>query len=480
MRDFGFDRNDLASHLVTLKVDYDVDAGLARFGNGCRPCPGNDISSSLPSANVTSTTPSIFGVDPLEEGFLLESKDAFECWKGWTKVSHIFFRGCDDDEEEDIPAAERLVHGPTFLRAARMWKAIYQWCANAERAGDSVGATVLASLRTKAGMRYKDWPKEVQTKRGLRACQAVYAFFGGQYHHSYDMTSMFDGVLGGYNAYGYYSSTSLEKPMVMSARNAVVVAICRLSIRQGLQKLYYVDFDTGGLYFPSDDAPIHLVNTNNNSTDSNSLRPDPDEFLLWMEEYANRLTSGRYRVNDALDTDPNAIELYPNFPFDEPPVVTEGIQEVSRAVTRGVEVIASAVFVPQARLRFGYIYSIRIRLLDRANEVGYLSEAERGFRCCQLVSRHWRITDDSTGETDQIDGEGVIGMYPILKEGSFIVDDTVTHGTFRYQSCTGRVSRGSFCGHLRFVPGTIQNPTGRPFNVELRPFVLDDRPAYLY
>ena len=65
-----------------------------------------------------------------------------------------------------------------------------------------------------------------------------------------------------------------------------------------------------------------------------------------------------------------------------------------------------------------YIYSIRIRLLDPSEEGG-LSEEARGFRTAQLRSRHWLISKGEGEEPEHVNGEGVIGRYPLLREGGF-------------------------------------------------------------
>jgi uncharacterized protein affecting Mg2+/Co2+ transport len=312
----------------------------------------------------------------------------------------------------------------------------------------------------------------VRSSPGLLACQAIYAFFGGQNHDPFDPDLMFDGLLGGYQAYGYYSCTWLQSPRFLEERNIMLVAICNLSIQQGLKKLFYVDVDTGAIYLQCHE-PLRAINNNQS--------PKPDEFLMWLEEYGQRLESGKITAGTmgCHPSDPSAITLYPRVPPGAPPTtITEGVPDVSRAVTRGVEVIASGVYVPQCRNRFGFIYSIRIRLLTPDDD-GYVSPADRGFETCQLQSRHWHITDYDTGEIDRVDGEGVIGMYPILSEGGYIEDGEECSGSFQYQSCCG-VMQGSFQGQMQFVPGTITSSTGRPFNVELQPFALDTRPSYLY
>ena len=129
-------------------------------------------------------------------------------------------------------------------------------------------------------------------------------------------------------------------------------------------------------------------------------------------------------------------------------------------------------------------YSIQLRIL-RPDEEGGLSEEERGFSTCQLKSRHWTIVDGD-GHTEHVRGDGVIGKYPLLKVGGYRDDEqnrfgTVgagrqCSGTFVYQSCSGRArgtGPGSFGGELSFVPGSIKQPTGAPFDVIVPPFSLD-------
>ena len=51
-----------------------------------------------------------------------------------------------------------------------------------------------------------------------------------------------------------------------------------------------------------------------------------------------------------------------------------------------------------------YIFAYRITLENT------------GFQTVQLMRRHWRIVD-STGDIKEVEGEGVIGVQPILKSG---------------------------------------------------------------
>lgn len=68
---------------------------------------------------------------------------------------------------------------------------------------------------------------------------------------------------------------------------------------------------------------------------------------------------------------------------------------MTRAVTRGIEVRSSAIYM--AEHPSTWTYSIRIRLLT-PGEDGYVSPEQRGFETAQLHSRHWAITHTVGGK----------------------------------------------------------------------------------
>ena len=129
-----------------------------------------------------------------------------------------------------------------------------------------------------------------------------------------------------------------------------------------------------------------------------------------------------------------------------------------------------------------FVYSIRVRLL-RPDEEGGASAEERGFGTAQLKSRHWVLRKSGGAAPDQVDGDGVIGKYPLLREGGFRDDEQDrsgnvraardwTEGTFMYQSQSGGGPTVSFEGSLRFVPGSLAEPGGAEFAVHVGRFPL--------
>lgn len=203
--------------------------------------------------------------------------------------------------------------------------------------------------------------------------------------------------------------------------------------------------------------------------------PEPaDNFARWFEGYVRRLEDGIYSKMPLVCEQPHMTEGICLFPTGGP--------ELTRCVTRGVEVTASCIYVPEHPQ--GWTYTLTFQLVADATE--------RGFETCQLHTRRWEIQEDGQ-EMQTVEGEGVIGFKPILKDGGWMLNSEsdphgqyrrqpgLLPGPFRYQSASGRnrSMSGTFGGQITFVPGTIQRPTGPPFNAKVQPFRLRV-PKYVY
>ena len=213
-----------------------------------------------------------------------------------------------------------------------------------------------------------------------------------------------------------------------------------------------------------------------------------DGMIRWIEALAERVERGMYAPEPLEPEYAESLGLCLFPQQDEPSSLFGRVFTV--AVTRGIEVRASVVFMPEQRQ---WTYSIRIRLLISGQDQGAISAAERGFETCQLRSRHWAITKGSrdqeiSGRVEHVQGDGVIGMYPLLREGGHRADCQTgrsfdparlhqpdwEEGSFIYQSCSGQgLPGGSFGGELTFVPGSLMEPTGSPFDVKVAPFALN-------
>ncbi|XP_052882032.1 F-box protein SKIP16 isoform X2 [Gossypium arboreum] len=183
-----------------------------------------------------------------------------------------------------------------------------------------------------------------------------------------------------------------------------------------------------------------------------------DAMLLWLEEHGRRLENGIIKV--CKEGDDRSINLFPEVP---PLCVT--------TVTNGVQVRASAVFVPEfsdlldEAEKFMFAYSIRMSLLPEGCVINGMT-----FGSCQLNRRHWIIRADKE-VVSSVDDEAVIGKFPLLHPGE---------GEFVYQSCSPLPSpSGSVEGHFTFVPGRLADPRGGPFKVQVARFPLE-MPDYVF
>jgi len=120
---------------------------------------------------------------------------------------------------------------------------------------------------------------------------------------------------------------------------------------------------------------------------------------------------------------------------------------VSNAITQGIRVTVSSVYVPQqsspTEHRYVFAYTVRI-----ANE---------GTEPAQLRSRHWIITHGN-GKVEQVRGPGVVGQKPLLRPGEH----------FEYTSgCVLETPRGSMHGTYQ-----MHRPDGSTFDADIATFEL--------
>jgi hypothetical protein len=164
------------------------------------------------------------------------------------------------------------------------------------------------------------------------------------------------GLLGGYSAYDIHVSCRLFPLRLMAGwtsllrRNIPLFGRAHVVIGASfdLSKHICLDLDTGGVLIGVGEALSSALPL---------ARPggagDTGALLAWLGEYASRLSSGQF----------GAADLVPRSP------ITRGIclmpkagRRCSTAVTRGIEVVASAVHAHEHGMA---IYSIRIRILKQ-------------------------------------------------------------------------------------------------------------------
>lgn len=120
---------------------------------------------------------------------------------------------------------------------------------------------------------------------------------------------------------------------------------------------------------------------------------------------------------------------------------------MSDTTTNGIRVRVVTMFLadesaPREK-RFVFAYRITI--------------SNDGEEAAQLISRHWIITD-ANGETEEVDGPGVVGNQPVLMPGQ----------SFEYTSfCPLPTSVGTMHGTY-----TMVRPNGDSFEASIAPFTL--------
>ncbi|KAJ4878897.1 F-box protein SKIP16 [Raphanus sativus] len=294
----------------------------------------------------------------------------------------------------------------------------------------------------------------------------LYRFVDGQ-----EPSSSSNGLIGGYSVYSHEVNVYLlplkevirETNETMSdlfgisnGSNYIVVAA---SATASL-KLFFLDCTDGQLYTGTSTrqmlpcVPESLVRSVHD-VDGDQQQ---DAMLLWLEEHGRRLQTGVIKVREEEKI--KSISLFP-----------EVSPLCSVAVTNGVQVRASSVFIPEvSNLRgqppaYWYAYSIRMSLVP---EGCFLNG--RHHSSCQLYWRHWIIRADDE-VIDKVNGEAVIGKYPLLQ---------AEEEEFVYESCSSfPTTSGSIEGSFTFVPGSLRDPKGSQFEVKVEEFPLK-LPDYIF
>ncbi|CAH8354459.1 unnamed protein product [Eruca vesicaria subsp. sativa] len=275
------------------------------------------------------------------------------------------------------------------------------------------------------------------------------------------------GLIGGYSVYSHEvnvyllplkevireTNETMSDLGVSNGSNFIVVAA---SVSASL-KMFFLDCSNGQLYTGTSTRQM-LPCVPDSLVSINGEQEQQDAMLLWLEEHGRRLQTGVIKVHEQDNI--KSISLFP----EVPPLC-------SVAVTNGVQVRASSVFIPEvSNLRdhppaYWYAYSIRMSLMP---EGCFLNG--RHHSSCQLYWRHWIIRADDE-VIDKVNGEAVIGKYPLLQP---------EEEEFVYESCSNfPTTSGSIEGSFTFVPGSLKDPKGGQFEVKVEEFPLK-LPDYIF
>ncbi|XP_009341172.1 F-box protein SKIP16 [Pyrus x bretschneideri] len=306
----------------------------------------------------------------------------------------------------------------------------------------------------------------------------LYRFHNGQaFEEKHFQNSLVGCPLGLIGGYAYYNhlvtvylmplrqvvleTMKIRRKLGFTGRSEYVVVAdsCTYS-----RKLFFLNCTSGQLYvgtrnLPTDGQMLPCVpDVLISSIHDCNVDQQQDGMLLWLEEHGRRLENGIIKLRQEEN-----FRTISQFPEESP--------LCSTAITNGVKVRASAVFVPESAdlentsEKYTFSYSIRMSLLPEGCVINGMP-----FSSCQLIWRHWIIRSNDV-VVDDVGGEAVIGQYPLLRPGE---------KEFVYESCSSLPSSsGSIEGSFTFVPGSLRVPKGGPFEVAVARFPLQ-LPNYIF
>ncbi|WJX45580.1 F-box protein skip16 [Trifolium repens] len=381
---------------------------------------------------------------------------------------------------------------PSFKEAYRTWReafVMYPWSLvkRVKRCWDNL-ETWLANNFPEAKLTLGEGASEAEIQELEEVLNVklplptriLYRLHNGQEIEKLDVDTSTDafgtslGIIGGYSFYDHLVNVYLlpishvieETQQITNSlgflRRSKYVLVAASSTYS--EKLFFLNCTNGQLYVGTKEllsnidmmpcVPHNLICLDYVS-DSDKIQ---DGMLLWLEEHGDRLQRGFIKLIE--DGRAKSINLFP----EEPPFC-------STAVTNGVQVRASALVIPELtdlqddREKYLFAYSIHLSLQPQGCMINGISH-----RSCQLYRRHWLIHANDVLVSD-VDGEAVIGMYPLLRPGD---------KEFVYQSCAAiPTSSGSVEGSFTFVPGRLVEPKGDPFIAAVARFPLQ-RPDYIF
>lgn len=390
------------------------------------------------------------------------------------------------------------MNGPYFVRAGLMWRKIETWCDDAERSG-SLGEAIKSTLLPGQVIDYLNLVARFDNARdSLDALRAVYSFYMGQ--ELYPSRSRGgEGLFGTFQTSNRVNTSWWDAPagFCTFSRSYIIIAststMKQILLDPATGQLFSHRFQGHCLVATPCAGGIDRRNVSGKTVE-HPTNPDDgkDSILRWFEEHANRLHNDYYSVG-TVNLDENLLSTSRSHALLKFPSVSDTVN-CSRAVTRGVEVLASALFDEEKMI---YICSIRMRILTPDDGEEYIPPNQRGFDTCQVMSECWKSTKFTPGGQSikkEFRRDGVMNgkYYPQLFEGGYN-NFNFTHrvndlngdenirkvellgacdGTFAFQMYIRANGQGYFEGYFQCVPGSKDEPSGEMFNVMIAPFPL--------
>ena len=315
-----------------------------------------------------------------------------------------------------------------------------------------------------------------------------------------EIQALFNGLLGGYRVYDVDVNTRLLSLDISYRYMQLLRKIRGISGAKGLdfpltcsntdmREGVYVNAKTGKVW--------SYVMDQSGQKSGIFAHPPGMDVVDWFEEFSRRVGFGIYAVEreeDAMEDEsgdwrPTYLCQFPArsrvAPIEAPIPTARDVNE-RQEVTMYEDVSKNAVRVGVSTVYMAFndawTYRVRMSLLsiaeqesrwavDNPSEESRLANPFRPVKSVQLTRRLWIITD-AGGHEERVEGEAVIGQYPILTPGGC---------PFVYQSQTHLPGGGpgTMSGGFYFVEGTMERPTGSEFFAKCPHFVLT-RPRFMF
>jgi len=309
-----------------------------------------------------------------------------------------------------------------------------------------------------------------------------------------------NGLLGGYSVYDRTVNTRLlslatSYSMMQSLRERGAMSEAKgldfpLACSEHSEYRIFVNAKTGKVW-------VHVTDQSGQRGGIFAHPPGMD-VVDWFEEFSRRVGFGIYAVereeefresHSHEDWQPTSLCQFPArvvaAPIEAPDPTARDANE-RQEVTMYEEISKNAVCIGVSTVYMpsddAWTYRVRMSLLsfaeqesrwknDNPSEESRLSNPFRPVKEVQLTRRLWIITD-AGGHEERVEGEAVIGQYPILEPGE---------RPFSYQSQTNLPGGGpgTMSGGFYFVEGTMERPMGSEFFAKCPHFVLT-RPRFMF
>jgi uncharacterized protein affecting Mg2+/Co2+ transport len=324
--------------------------------------------------------------------------------------------------------------------------------------------------------------------------------------HRFAQALLGNGLLGGYTVYDNHVNVRLLSLDSSRKLTKFLGANGLVPREKGRNVLLAASFDMRKLVWANAKTGTVWVYVTEQSGQRVGMQAHPAgmDVVDWFEEFSRRVGFRVYAVesDDGLaqlwdphgirDWRPTALSQFPALARPGMSVCDDQDSAVAsdaaqrQEVTAYEEVTKNAVriSVSTVYMENGNMWTYRVRMymlsieeqetrwrLRYPSDDSRLTNPFRPMHKAQLTRRLWIITDEN-GHEQRVEGEAVIGQYPILEPGE---------PAFSYQSQTNLPGGGSgtMKGGFYFVEGTMDDETGPEFFAKCPEFVLC-RPRFMF